>query len=274
MNEIAASRTNQLQLFRHADNTRVLVLDFPKLAAQARMLNRVAALIEKEYAPRDRVLGEQELLTLIGTRNENYDTFYLGHDYEAEALARFFNLAAAGEVRLNPDEELLLRLLLREGVLAADPSGVMPVDPKHALVSVTQPQHDDPATPADEGIDDALRAAILRHELSHGEFFTSKAYREYVRSFWENVMGEPDRQAFRDFLSGIGYDAGNDMLMMNEMQAYLANTPDKRLFDARMLELPAARVQALQRRFVEGRPPGPLFAAPAKPARAVVKPKP
>ncbi len=42
----------------YAGNHNILVLDFPSLWHQARALNRVAALIDKRGAPRDRILSE------------------------------------------------------------------------------------------------------------------------------------------------------------------------------------------------------------------------
>ncbi len=44
-------------LFRLAEDPSILVLDFAKLHTQARMLNRVAALVEKADMPRDRIVG-------------------------------------------------------------------------------------------------------------------------------------------------------------------------------------------------------------------------
>ncbi len=43
-------------VFRFAPNPRILVLDFASLLDQGRMLNRIAALVEKSGLPHDRLL--------------------------------------------------------------------------------------------------------------------------------------------------------------------------------------------------------------------------
>ena len=259
--QIAGSRNDAMQIYRLTGSPLILVVDFPSLGAQGRMLNRIAALIEKSHAPRDRVVDEAELARLIVARGDSADTFYFGHDYDAAALTHFFNLAPLSRVELNPSEILLRNLLVAERFMIETPAGYRTGEPAKALVSVSQPQPDDPATPQDEGVDDLMRAGILRHELSHGEFFTNARYRDYVADFWQKQMTEEQREGFRHFLREEDYDVGNDRLMMNEMQAYLMNTPDPRLFHADWVGLAEEALESLRVRFLAGDPPSVLFAA-------------
>ena len=256
---MTAHRADRMQVFRFAGNPLVLVIDFPGLAAQGRMMNRLASLIEKSHAPRDRVVGDGELDRLIGAGGDNPATYYFGHDYDATGLTRFYNLAALGAVELNAAELLLRTLLLQAGFMKETPSGYATLAPERAIVSVSQPQADDPATGQDEAVDADLRAAILRHELSHGEFFTNPGYRDYVAGFWKRQMTEAQRAGFRAFLAAEDYDVSDERLMMNEMQAYLVNTPDPRLFGADFVGLTDEEVETLAARFLAGGPPSALF---------------
>jgi hypothetical protein len=82
-----------LTVFRFADNPRILVLNFPSLHDQGRMLNRVAAFAEKVGLPRDRVLTDGQLDQAIRAQGDTIETFYYGHDYGADTLIRFFAVA-------------------------------------------------------------------------------------------------------------------------------------------------------------------------------------
>ena len=118
--EISDHVATSLTVFRFADNPRVLVLDFASLREQGEMLNRVAAFVEKAGMPRDRVLTDSELDAAIRANGDTVETFYLGHDYAASALARFFERADSQRITLDPQEEKLRALLREEGWLTED----------------------------------------------------------------------------------------------------------------------------------------------------------
>ena len=230
-----------LSIFRFADNPRILVLDFASLREQGMMLNRVAALIEKAGLPRDRVLTDDELDAAIRAQGDTIETFYYGHDYAAASLARFFTLADSEHIKLNSQEENLRALLRQEGWFAPGISA--------GLISL-------PAVGADAKVTAAARAAILRHELSHGEFFSNPVYADYVHRFWLTELSEAERTAFRRFLGSEEYDAGEEVLMYNEMQAYMMFTRDPLFFTPEMAGLTPARLAELQSRFLAGMPAG------------------
>ena len=108
-------------------------------------------------------------------------------------------------------------------------------------------------------VDSYLRDTILRHELSHGDFFTNKAYRDYCRRFWQRELTQKERMIFRDFLISADYDPSNEYIMINEMQAFLMHTPDARAFSAAHLNVSESYLADLRRRFVAGDPPSTLF---------------
>ncbi len=92
-----------------------------------------------------------------------------------------------------------------------------------------------PAVGANPRITQAVRAGILRHELSHGEFFSDPDYAEYVRSFWFSQLTPEERAGVRAFLGKDEYNMRMEELMYNEMQAYLMFTRDPALFGRKWL---------------------------------------
>jgi len=237
--EIAEHVGTSLTVFRFADNPRILVLDFASLHEQGEMLNRVAAFIEKAGLPHDRVLTDHELDEAIRARGDTVETFYFGHDYAAKSIVRFFAFADNERIQLTPQEETLRALLQQQGWFAPDVTA--------GLISV-------PAVGSDPRITPSARAAILRHELSHGEFFSEPEYADFTRTFWLTELTESERGAVRNFLANEGYDPADEELMFNEMQAYLMFTRDPTFFRPDMVGMTPDRLAALQEHFFAGMP--------------------
>jgi hypothetical protein len=230
-----------LTVFRFADNPRILVLVFASLHEQGRTLNRLAAFIEKAGLPHDRLLTDAEIDAAIRARGDTVETFYYGHDYGTASLARFFNLADSEHVELNLQEERLRALLRQEDWFTSGIAG--------SVISL-------PSLGSDPKMTATEHAAILRHELSHGEFFSNPTYADYVRNFWLTTLTGDERAAFRSFLASAEYDGGNEDLMLNEMQAYLMFTHDVALFSIDRVGLTQARAAELRSRFLAGMPAG------------------
>ena len=249
------SNNGDWQVHRLAGNPAVLVIEFPTLAAQGEALNRAAALIEKKGGSRSAVLSDTQLQALIRSAGDSAATFYYGHDYTAADLARFYSLAQGQGTPLNTAELRLRQLLQDAGLLSASPgapaTGWRGADPG-ALVSFPAVQGNDPRTPRDESVDPARRASVMRHELSHGRYFTDRAYREHCAFFWRSLLREDERELWRRYLASQGYDRGNEDLMINETQALLMHTPDKRDFNAAELRLGDAELEGLRDRFKLG----------------------
>lgn len=246
---ILAHRGERLAIFRFAPNPAVLVLDFPSLAEQGRMLNRIAALVEKAGLPRERVLDDAALEAAIRQSGSTPETFYYGHNYRAADLARFFALAARDGVRLNAEEQRLRALLGDIGWLEAGAVG--------ALVSV-------PQAGVEPWLDQRARAAMLRHELSHGEFFTNPAYAALVWRFWREMLTEPERQRLRAMLAEASYDPAQEEVMANEAQAFLFHTADERFFSPAAIGFAPERMAELRAAFLAAMPPGWLREAMAR----------
>jgi hypothetical protein len=229
MREILAHRAERPTLLRLAESPRVFVGDFPTLAAQAAALNRVAALIEKADAPRDRILTEAELARIIAASGQPAEEYYLGHNYRGEDLARFFALLTRQGLPRRAEEARV------EGWLAEIRRQVP--DGEVALITVPRP---------DGVVDGPAREAILRHEIAHGVYFVDPLFAGYVRRSWAERFPPAAREAFRRFLAVEGYDTTNEDLVINEAMAYLLFTPDPRFFAPGMVGLDPDAIEALR----------------------------
>src|SRR3546814_15243339 len=96
------------------------------------------------------------------------------------------------------------------------------------------------------------------HELSHGEYFTNAAYRDYCARFWSEALTPAERAAVTAFLHRLGYDARNQDLMINAMQAFLIHTPDPRVFSAAHAAMAEDRLRVRRAPFRAGNHPPPL----------------
>lgn len=234
---ILGAHVERPTLFRFAQNPRILVLIIPTMRTQADMLNRVAALVEVRGFDRDRITDPTVFAQTIRARGAEPDTFYFGHDYRTADLQRFFSLADRDNMPLTIGEAALQKML---GTVL--PHGRAP---QEALITLPAPG---------AGPDEAARAAILRHELSHGEYFTNVAYADYVRTFWRTGMTDVDRAAFTRFLARQDYDTANADLVMNETQAYLMHTADARFFSPSAVGLAPEQIAALRSFFARDMP--------------------
>lgn len=227
--ELAALLPERPMLRRLAENPRIFVLLFPDLELQGAALNRAAALIEKAGLPRDRLLDPAELAVVIARAGDTPATWFLGHDYRGEDLARVFALAERDRVALS-EAELWVRAQLALALAEAGPGPL-------ALVSVAGPGPQ---------MDAAMRATVLRHEIGHGHYFTIPGFAAHVHAVWQGRFTAAERAAFRDFLGREGYEATNDDLMANETMAYLLFTPDARFFAPAMVGMTEPGVERLR----------------------------
>lgn len=116
---IAANRPADIDVFRFDRNPQILVLDFASMARQGAMLNRLAAMIEKNGQPHDRALDDAMLDQAIRAGGDTPETFYYGHDYGAVSLTRFFATVDRQKLPLTSDELWLRDLLNQQAVFSA-----------------------------------------------------------------------------------------------------------------------------------------------------------
>lgn len=228
--DILAHRANTPTMFRLDVNPRIFVADFPNLDQQGAAFNRTAALIEKAGLPRDRVLDDAALSAAITRSGDTPGTYYYGHNYRGRDLERFFALAERDGIRLTPEETWLRQEIARIRRLVPAPG-------EFAVISVPG---------LEERVDDAMRRAILQHEIGHGHFFTDARFAAHVERIWREDFTEMERAAFRAFLAREGYDPAIEEVMINEAMAYLIFTPDPRFFTPSHAGLTDARADALR----------------------------
>lgn len=251
---ILATKTDTLQIHSYPARQPVFVIDFPTLAAQGRMFNRIVALVERMGIGQSRVLDDQALAQFIRSTGKTELTFAYGNDFLVSELVIFFNLAEYGTIPLTAEERALRTFLLEQGLMRERLGFLQAVRPNAVLLSIPQEK-----TAGNEPPVSALaRQTILMHEISHAEFYTNPLYRAWCRTYWREVLNERQRNALRTFLAKSGYDPSNEELMINEAQAYLLYTPDPRAFNAQMVGLSERDLAAMRAAFLKGFPDAPL----------------
>ena len=189
-------RTGSFELYRWSLAPDILVFDFEDYTVQSAFLKRMAFFVEKEGV-RGRLLSNEVIAPLHG---------WNAHDYRAEDIARFFSVAEAESFTLNPEEQMLSEILLNNGIIEAAESGYLAG--KGGFLSITR---ESPAY---------LRRLFLTHEGCHGLFFTDSGLRNRSELLWQSFSLE-EKEFWRTFFSWKGYDAGDQYLVVNELQAYL-----------------------------------------------------
>jgi hypothetical protein len=231
-------------------NADVVAVYFPNLTEQARTMNRLAAYVEKASAPRDRVLNDSELSAIIARSGDTPETFYLGHDYRMTEIAHFFNQVHKQQLPLQPQERRLVATLVDAGYMTKSALYEAATDAK-ALITVGRLTASDLRQLNLAANDKVLGAAILAHEISHGEFLTRPSYHRQCRLFWKSMLTENERKQWKALLKRMGYDPNNEDLLVNEMQALLMHTPDERFFGASHLSISENELAKQRFRFAQ-----------------------
>lgn len=252
---ILAAKSDSVRVFAYPARQPVFVIDFPTLAQQGRMFNRIVALIERMGVGRARVLDDQALAQFIRSVGKTELTFAFGNDFLVHELAVFFNLAEYGNIALTSEERALRAFLLEQGLIRERFGFLQAGQPNAVILSIPQ-ERTDGTGPA---VTSLARRTILMHELSHAEYYTNPDYRRWCQTFWREVLTERQRNAFRKFLADSGYDPANEELMINEAQAYLLYTPDPRAFNANMVRLSDRALTEMRQAFTKGYPDAPLL---------------
>ena len=252
---ILNNKNDKVSVFDYGERSLILIIDFPTLAEQGSMFNRVVALIERIGAPRERVLNNDELAQFIRSVGKTGATLAYGNDFLVAELVVFFNLADMGGIQLTAQEVALRQLLVDRRLMALRNSFYQAVTPQAVILSIPQESSGGPGNPP---VGALARRTILMHEISHAEFYTNPLYANYCRQFWRNVLTEDQRAAFRKFLSRSSYNPDHEEMMVNETQAYLLYTPDSRAFNAKLVALKDKEIEGLRAKFWGGFPDAPL----------------
>lgn len=244
--EILNNGARELTTFRFARHNRVFILDFPSLAEQGATFNRASAFVERQLAPHDRVLSEAEMGGYLHALHKTPETLSYGNNFSAGNLVLFFNLAEDKDVALNSAERALLDLLLAQRVLFKRTGFYQASDPGSVVLSIPKVG----AAPSSaQAVTAQIRSSILRHELSHAEYYVNERYAEFCRTFWREALSDAQRNAFREFLARSTYDTGLEEVVINEWQAYLVHTPDKAAFRGEMVGMTDEALDQMRENF-------------------------
>jgi hypothetical protein len=193
-------RQNDFEVYRWASDPSVIILDFRTLAIQDLYVKRLVFFLEKA-GYRGQILSDAQMQGQHG---------WNANDFSPESLARFYNAARKAAFALNPSEEYFLQCLLAWGLLTQDEQDFSAGT--GAIVSIAQ----DMAA--------YTRRTLLQHEMTHGIYFTSKEFRDFVAVQWKALPAEPKSFLIR-FFQFKRYDTSDAALMVNEFQAYLLQQP-------------------------------------------------
>jgi len=189
-------RMENFEVFRWNLAPEVFVFVTRDYLGQARLFKRLAFFVEKPGFSGE-LHRNQAIAHLHG---------WNAHDYRAEDLARFFQKALEEKFELNPEEEILYRFLITNGVLRMNDGTILPGAGSVLSISFETPL--------------ALRTKFLIHEAFHGLFFTSPRFRIACLDSWRAIS--PREQEFwKTFFSHRTYNVDNEFLLVNEFMAYL-----------------------------------------------------
>ncbi len=191
-----AWRRSDWELFSWNLFPSILLFDFRDYHIQAAFLKRLAFFVEKKGST-GTLLSNRVLEPLHG---------WNAHDYRAEDLAAFFQTAREQNFPLNPEEELLRRILLEQGVIRKADGEFLPG--AGGFISLSQESSS------------RLRYTFATHEGYHGLYFASAQYRQAVHEVW-TALSEDEQQFWKLFLDWKSYNTEDVYLLENEFQAYL-----------------------------------------------------
>lgn len=197
-------RRRDFELFSWEQFPYVLFFDTADYEIQDKLFKRLAFYTEKSgyrgTLPADSVIENQH--------------GYNAHDYRAESLAGFFELARQQNFPLNEYENLLREILIGHGIIVKNSDGSITAG-QGALVSISRESTS------------YLRNKFIVHEGFHCLYFTDEDFREKVREVYELT----DKQSL-DFLlryftvtSDLNYDLRDTYLVQNEFMAYILQQP-------------------------------------------------
>jgi hypothetical protein len=189
-------RNTDYEFFRWSSFPELLIFDFADYAAQDRMLKRLAFFVEKAGF-RGRLAPDSEIASLHA---------WNAHDYRAEDLARFFDLARRTNFPLLDDERGLERILIDNGIILED-QGVIAAG-RGGIISISRQSSE------------YLRYRFMAHEGFHGLFFIDEDFRDFSRRRWAQ-LSSPAKRFILSFFEYQQYDVRDEYLLVNEFMAHV-----------------------------------------------------
>ena len=203
-----------VEVSRWDRNPRVLLLRFPSAAAQRDAMGRPSIFLEDAEL-------HGTVVERIPSGQRGGVANYSGHNMRASDLARFLNVLRAtrpGGAAETAAEAAMVRALKNVGALVTNKDGSFAT------------ARDDPVLAAVAGSSDRneVRDALL-HEAMHMVFYVDAQYERACRDYWDAAVSDSDKDAWREFLTELRYNADDETLAVNELQAYM--TTERVMFD-------------------------------------------
>ncbi|MCL2481096.1 MAG: hypothetical protein FWF38_05250 [Spirochaetaceae bacterium] len=193
--QIEKWRQEKFEIFSWSIFPEFLVIDTHDYKFQNSMFKRLAFFVEKPESA-GKLLTDAQMSGLHG---------WNAHDYKAEDLCNFFNLAQKTGFSLSDEEELLKIILQENKIIKKENSQFLPL--RGGILSISR-----------ETIP-SLRRVFVMHEGYHGVFFASGEFRKKSNEIW--VKTSSDIKLFwQIFLAHRNYDIKNNYLLVNEFMAY------------------------------------------------------
>ena len=188
------------ELFRWNMFPNILVFDFANYAVQDTYLKRLAFYVEKA-GYRGKLWADNDIKNLHG---------YNAHDYRAESLAQFYDVARTQNFKLNDSEYLLRDILIMYGIIGRNADGsYVPGD--GGIISISKESNV------------SLREKLLVHESFHGIYFGDASFRQKVTDVCK-VMDPQSLLFIKQYFASqptLGYDLNDTYLIENEVMAYI-----------------------------------------------------
>ncbi len=196
----SAWRRDDFEVFSWEQFPSILFFDTKNYYIQDLMFKRLAFFVEKAgYA--GKLVSDSVMKNQHG---------FNAHDYRAESLANFFELARVNNFPLNEYELLLRDILIGHGIITVRNDGSYSAG-LGALVSISQESSN------------YLRWKFIAHEGLHCIYFTNSDFRTVVA----DVFSQCDRTSLEFLLKyfsvtpSLNYDINDTYLIQNEFMAYL-----------------------------------------------------
>lgn len=192
-------RNSNFEVYAWEQFPNILIFDTLNYAVQDDLLKRMAFFTEKEGF-RGRLAADEEIKDLHG---------FNAHDYRAETLAAFFDLAEKENFPLNQMEKDLRGLLEDAKIIIKTETGYEKGEGAIISISKESPRY--------------LRAQFIAHEGVHGIYFVDADFRNLVDVVYD-IIDTKSLQFLQGFFASqpsLGYDPNDPYLMRNELMAYL-----------------------------------------------------
>ena len=193
-------RNKNWEIFRWEQFPSILIIDTADFDVQNKLLKRLAFFAEKTDF-RGALWHDHETAGLHG---------WNAHDYRAQALAEFFDLAEKTNFPLNEEELLLKNILLTEGIILQSDNDITAGD--GGIISVSR----------QSGA--AQRRILMTHEGFHGIFYADEDFRNYCQFRWEQIDPQA-RLVLKAYLDINRYDTSWEYLVIKEFSSYVLQIP-------------------------------------------------